>query len=545
MKSRHCEIKLFLSIALVISVLAFLWLVFTSSTTDNLFISHYSWQHLILICISGVVLVSVLLGLIFSTQKWLIQIFNYLMTPRKVFFIIYAILLTLFVFVYALILNSPVLHTMIIVRSLPIFLLFFLLFTEVVVFQRIVAFQELKELSLDNFKFNESNYLQDNGRDLRLDFLRGLFVLVMIIDHISKNSPLYYLTSGNKFFTSAAEGFFLVSGIVTGLVYFKVIQRKGLKAGVIKAFKRAGTIYLISVGVNLLTSFFAEHFDLFFRERVNLANPIRLVLNILDFKIQYQFADVLIVYCLLFLLLPIALLLLNSHKAKWLFAISLGLYIFYLFFPQIMTFPIRTFVNFFGIQLFFFGGVLLGYNHILENIQNKIKTSWVWVTGSLFFLLIILWNVLKESNPFSFLAFSMQTSTQINQFFDRPSVAPGRFVASFVVFGFLYFLLTLQWVRIKKWAGWLILPLGQNALFAYTAHLVLIIMYSVIAKLLLYNENSFWINGFVQLGSVFIIWFCIKNQLFTPQTHNRKIYYVIPGILIIAFLLFETATKFH
>ena len=37
-------------------------------------------------------------------------------------------------------------------------------------------------------------------RDYRLDFLRGLAVLVMVIDHVAGPSPLQLLTGGNRFF---------------------------------------------------------------------------------------------------------------------------------------------------------------------------------------------------------------------------------------------------------------------------------------------------------------------------------------------------------
>ncbi len=41
----------------------------------------------------------------------------------------------------------------------------------------------------------------------------------MVADHIGgESSWLYVITSGNRFFTSAAEGFVLISGITKGTV---------------------------------------------------------------------------------------------------------------------------------------------------------------------------------------------------------------------------------------------------------------------------------------------------------------------------------------
>jgi hypothetical protein len=48
----------------------------------------------------------------------------------------------------------------------------------------------------------------------------------MVADHIGgESSWLYVITSGNRFFTSAAEGFVLISGITIGMVYRGVIDR--------------------------------------------------------------------------------------------------------------------------------------------------------------------------------------------------------------------------------------------------------------------------------------------------------------------------------
>ena len=46
-------------------------------------------------------------------------------------------------------------------------------------------------------------------RDSRIDLLRGLAVIAMIVDHVVGDSPLRWLTGGNHFYTSAAEGFVL------------------------------------------------------------------------------------------------------------------------------------------------------------------------------------------------------------------------------------------------------------------------------------------------------------------------------------------------
>jgi hypothetical protein len=87
----------------------------------------------------------------------------------------------------------------------------------------------------------EPCYIDRHGRDLRIDLLRGFFVVAMIIDHVRGPSPLHLLTGGNRFYASAAEGFILTSGLVAGLVYHRLIERNGLGPALLKVLKRAAT----------------------------------------------------------------------------------------------------------------------------------------------------------------------------------------------------------------------------------------------------------------------------------------------------------------
>src|SRR3954465_3284078 len=89
----------------------------------------------------------------------------------------------------------------------------------------------------------------EGSRDLRFDFPRGFAVLAMVVDHLGGPSWLYALTGGNRFYTSPAEGFSFISGLLVGVVYGRIVQRQGFTAGLLKAFERAGVLYLLTVGV--------------------------------------------------------------------------------------------------------------------------------------------------------------------------------------------------------------------------------------------------------------------------------------------------------
>src|SRR5437773_788078 len=85
------------------------------------------------------------------------------------------------------------------------------------------------------------------GRDLRVDLLRGYCVFAMVVDHIGGPSLLYGLTGGNRFYTSAAEAFIFISGLVMGLVYHRLLERDGLGYSLRRAIERAVTLYLVTI----------------------------------------------------------------------------------------------------------------------------------------------------------------------------------------------------------------------------------------------------------------------------------------------------------
>jgi len=56
-------------------------------------------------------------------------------------------------------------------------------------------------------------------RDVRIDLLRGAAIVAMVVDHVGgRESWLYLLTGGNRFYVSAAEGFVFLAGLISGII---------------------------------------------------------------------------------------------------------------------------------------------------------------------------------------------------------------------------------------------------------------------------------------------------------------------------------------
>ena len=58
--------------------------------------------------------------------------------------------------------------------------------------------------------------------------------------------------------------------------------------------------------------------------------------------------------------------------------------------------------------------------------------------------------------------------------FGKAALRIGRVVAAAVVIPFMFLILTRQWRIVNRPLTWLLAPLGQNSLYAFTAHVVVV-----------------------------------------------------------------------
>src|SRR5919108_2753706 len=165
------------------------------------------------------------------------------------------------------------------------------------------------------------------ARDARIDLLRGLAVLAMIIDHVAGASPLRMLTGGDQFYTSAAEGFVLLAGLTAGLSVRRAALRSTLATTARRFVRRAGLLYLIVCGVTLVELPISEYLGLPWARGIDLHDPLRLLFDILTLGQTYHVIDVLVLYTLLFLLAPLPAYLLAHGRTGLLLAGAVGLWL--------------------------------------------------------------------------------------------------------------------------------------------------------------------------------------------------------------------------
>ena len=88
-------------------------------------------------------------------------------------------------------------------------------------------------------------------RDRFVDAWRGIFHVVLIIDHLPVIAPGVFAAIAAWFepagYFSVAEGFVFASGFVSGLVYTRVRRESGQRVVWIKGLRRAAEIYVCYV----------------------------------------------------------------------------------------------------------------------------------------------------------------------------------------------------------------------------------------------------------------------------------------------------------
>jgi hypothetical protein len=171
------------------------------------------------------------------------------------------------------------------------------------------------------------------GRDLRVDFFRGLALWFIFIDHIPGNH-LGSLTLRNVALCDATEAFVLLAGYAAGLAYGGILERQGWGLAAAQLLRRVGTLYVAhiflfvvfvaQVGLSAAALDAAAYLDELHLDAFG-EQPYRALLEALLLRFQPAFLDILPLYVVLLLLLVPALPLLRRPALLLLLSATLYL----------------------------------------------------------------------------------------------------------------------------------------------------------------------------------------------------------------------------
>jgi hypothetical protein len=350
-------------------------------------------------------------------------------------------------------------------------------------------------------------------RDLRIDWLRGLAMTCVIVDHSRLWSLLSWFTYERFWIVTAAEVFVVLSGVVLGTVYGDKLLRHGWLAVVRGLGRRAVTLYVAFLGVTLsllLISLLGIDVSSLTGSDYSVAGLIRsldpLTMNAAAWRdlalMRFGPWPFEIVGLYVWLVAAAAPCLLALRLAGWrkILAGSWLLYLWYRIDPHAVTtadfekaFPILAW------QLLFVHGIAIGYHR--ESIRAFVNRASravpvAVVSAAAAFVVFALCNPWTEGP--SLLRWSIVSPDRFTdlyfRFFTLTDLGIGRILNLAVALPVGYALLTWCW-RVARPLGVVFVTLGQQSLAAFVLQVYGVLLFDHMAWL---QANNFWINTAAQ-----------------------------------------------
>ncbi len=353
----------------------------------------------------------------------------------------------------------------------------------------------------------------EKRRIYEFDLLRGLFIVIIIIDHLQFwPSPLSYFTGEGRLWVSAAEGFFLISGLLVGYIRAYKDRHKPLLTISKNLLRRAFTLYIWGVGITFavtgLTLFIGAH-ELLPKlpPPEQLASPLSFITAVLTMNFFNDWIYFLRMYAIMLAATPLFLWMLRHNHERVVIVLMLALYIVGFVVPE-------TTLQW---QVLFFGAALLGYKleaigawlgerPVIKHTATIALGVTTFVTMSLSYFFVLSWGLVE--NPNWHLMDRDQyvaIRTVIDPWFSGSPMAPGRILLSFLWMGGLFMFVHALRRYVMRFFGWLLIPLGGRSLSAYCLQALLL------PVIVLTIPIGGWLyNTAVALGIVLLCWWLLR-----------------------------------
>lgn len=353
------------------------------------------------------------------------------------------------------------------------------------------------------------------------DLLRGYFLIVILFNH------LYYYPSGLDFITgrgdlyaSSAEGFFIISGIVLGIVRGQKLIAKPFSIGAKLLLKRSAQLYVTSVILAIVFTLIAW----IFIDNPGVKNsPLppgtpfwEVVWKAATYQYLYGWADFLRQYAIFIAVAPIALWLLR--RGLWYIVMAISFAVWALF-PHLdgsgfMLQPIAW-------QFVFFSGFVIGFHWPqLHDLWKRLSLKNRRLIGNSLAATAIATIIASALVVFGYKFGGDIGSTllgwhrSIEDYFYKDRLPLQRLALGAVWFWGLFYLVRRNEAWLTDKIGWLLNPLGVNSLYVYTLQAFLVFFtHLFIVPTQAGNPTLPWyVNLFISLALLTLIWVAVKRE---------------------------------
>ena len=343
------------------------------------------------------------------------------------------------------------------------------------------------------------HYPDATERDLRIDMLRGLAIVFIVINHLEVTSLFELASQETIGIVSGAELFVAMSGVVLGMVYRQRLARTDLVEVTGLLLKRAWKLYRTALAVVLLVYVLTllpgvdgravTTFDLGGGE---VSDTYPNVERLSDYPVPgfvirdllllelgpWQF-NVMGLYVVLLLVAPLLLAALRRHLVLVVLGVSWGLYALNAVTPtRVFTsqfedpFPLLTW------QVLFVTGIVLGWYRtaLLAWFRRPAGKVVLGVIVVLHLGVVLLASSSSfVSNGYDVRLDLVPASTfdaMYADWFTRATLDLGRLLDVWLLLATAYALLTAYWRPLDRALGWFLVPLGRASLYVFVLHVV-------------------------------------------------------------------------
>lgn len=347
-----------------------------------------------------------------------------------------------------------------------------------------------------------------------LDMLRGYALVCIMLDHMPIGA-LRAFTLTNFVVFDAAELFVLLSGFLVGMVWIKVEARQGLEAARKRFYRRAFEVWralIVGAIILALLSALLFHFGLkhtaVWSEYANMImqNPLGYVATVALMWMQPNLLDVLALYVLLIVSVPVTVPLLLRHP-RWFMVASIALWFAAVKLNSMIpnqTGPGLLF-NPFGWQLLFFFGVGIGAFRdqllIALHPYRRWLTIAAWAMTIFGAAIVFSWKVGDVGKPLS------DALHAITGDVDKWSLDLVRFLGVVAATWLVVEPLApaFDWMA-NTAAGRALADIGRGGLLSFVACVLLSIFGDAMDMLAPKNSLGLWLRVGIDIWVILVLW---------------------------------------
>lgn len=378
-------------------------------------------------------------------------------------------------------------------------------------------------------------YSVAGARDLRIDLMRGIALVMMVVAHTEVMSIFNIFTWERFGLTTGAEGFVILSGFMLGMLNRARLQKAVLLTISWGLWLRAWKIYRVNLVIILsflllgllpyINVFEVTHFTDRFSGTSWSLYPVTPQIKetwfniVLYLQIGPHQTQILGLYICLLLLSPLFLALLKWGKVGWLLTLSLLVYGCWQRWPVRVTpaefefaFPLLAW------QFIFVLGMCSGWYKAELLSLARTPPGKVIIAALVAIALVLGFVAQNHTNPFMPPALLMHVISpdQFNAFYHtwaaKNGLGPVRVLNDISLMVTVYLLLSWCWLPIYRLTGWFLIPLGQHSLYTFIIHVYVVLIVSQFVTFDLWRHA--WVeNTFIHAAALGALWLMAKYKI--------------------------------